>query len=246
MTRYRRSAGFTLVELAVALVVVAVLAGGVLLAARVQLTQRQTSETRQALEEAREALLAYAAANGHLPCPAQGGAPGQGLEWRNGSGACPTRRGILPWQELGIQAIDGWGRRLAYMPSAPLTVSGFGLTTAPGSSGSSVTYDSLSGMVVISAGTATGASLSSAGSVAAAVWSWGANGRYASLPDGSTIPNLGAGPDEAKNGAGTDYTVVSRDESENTSDPGGTFDDQVIWISRYVLFGRMMSAGQLP
>jgi prepilin-type N-terminal cleavage/methylation domain-containing protein len=230
----RAADGFTLVELAIALVVVTLLAGGVLLATRVQLTQRQSGETRQALEEAREALLAFAAANGRLPCPASSGVPGQGIENCSITPTSPTQRGLLPWESLGIRGVDGWNRRLAYITSRSFTTAGFGLSTA--------------GAVTISAGTAAGGtSLATNGAVAAAVWSFGGNGRFATLMDGTGLPGSGAGSDEqSNNSASTGNTVVSRDESENTSDPGGTFDDQVIWISRYVLFGRMMSAGQLP
>ncbi|MCL2656795.1 MAG: type II secretion system GspH family protein [Betaproteobacteria bacterium] len=221
--------GFTLIEMAVALAIVALLAGGILLATRVQLTQRQNTETRQALEEAREALLAYAAVNGKLPCPAQGGAPGQGEEARDGGGACNVKRGLLPWETLGIRAIDGWGRRLAYLPDSGFT-SKPALTTQ--------------GTIQIQDGT--GTMLASTGAVAAAVWSWGANGYFATLPNGSTLDGSAAGRDETTNGMPTGTTIISRDESENTADPGGRFDDQVIWISRFILFGRMINAGQLP
>ena len=206
-----------------------------MLAARVQLTQRQTSETRQALDEAREALLAFAAAWGRLPCPASSGVPGQGLENCSIAASGGTQRGLLPWETLGIRGVDGWNRRLAYITTKSLATPGV-----------SVTLSSL-GSVVVSAGAAGGGtSLASTGAVAAAVWSFGANGKFATLTDGTVLPG-DIGTDEQTNSTSVGgNTVVSRDESENTSIAGGTFDDQVIWISRYVLFGRMMSAGQLP
>ncbi len=229
--------GFTLIELAVALVVVTLLAGGVLLTTRVQLSQRQTSETRQALDEAREALLAFAAANGHLPCPARGGAPGLGQEARESSGNCAAARGLLPWETLGIRAIDGWDHRLAYLPSAVLAQSATPITLATGEA---------NGNIEIRPGSANASLLASKAAVAAAVWSFGANGRFATIPDGATLPGASAGADETANGNTGSAIVVAREESENTAAPGGAFDDQMIWISRYVLFGRMMSAGQLP
>ncbi len=232
-----RQFGFTLIELAVALVIITLLVGGVLLATRVQLTQRQTSETRQALEETREALLAYAAANGRLPCPASSGVPGRGSEDCSASAPKPaTLRGLVPWEELGIRAIDGWNRRLGYIVTQNLTSTGITLATQ--------------GSVVISAGTATGnLSLASSGAVAAAVWSLGANGNFGTLSDGTILPGADASADEQANNTakGTvNNTIVSRDESQNPTAPGGTFDDQVIWVSRFMLFSRMMTAGQLP
>ena len=81
----RSMRGFTLVELTIVLVIVALLTGGLMIAVGVQSEQRARSETQNLLLEAREALLGYAASHsaldGHpyLPCPDTNG---DGLENR--------------------------------------------------------------------------------------------------------------------------------------------------------------------
>jgi len=226
-----RQRGFTLVELAIALVIVSVLAGGMLLTLRAQYAQKQLDETRTALDEAREALLAYASATGHLPCPAQDGTPGNGQEQRDASGACTRVRGLLPWETLGLRAIDGWNQRLAYQLSPAFSRDGIDMEASEGN------------ILVRGAG---GVSLAADNAVAAAVWSLGNNGTFATQPSGSRNPGPGAGADEQANDPGTaGLRLIARDSSD-AANAGGAFDDHVIWISRFVLFGKMMSAGRLP
>ncbi|WP_229415627.1 type II secretion system protein [Pseudoduganella armeniaca] len=67
--RNERSRGFTLVEVAIVLVVVGLLIGGLITPLSTQLEQRRVADTRRALEEARDALTGFAIRNGYLPCP---------------------------------------------------------------------------------------------------------------------------------------------------------------------------------
>src|SRR5688500_14016235 len=66
----RRFAGFTILELALTLAIVAVLSVGVLVPFVTQVTQRKVSATERILEQAKETLMGFAAATGRLPCPA--------------------------------------------------------------------------------------------------------------------------------------------------------------------------------
>lgn len=52
--------GFTLIELAIVLVILTVLAGGLLVPLTAQIESRRTVETKRTLEEARDAILGYA------------------------------------------------------------------------------------------------------------------------------------------------------------------------------------------
>jgi hypothetical protein len=45
---------------------------------------------------------------------------------------------------------------------------------------------------------------------------------------------------------GNDAKLFAREGSISAAAGGGEFDDLVEWESRFVLFGRMMNAGQLP
>lgn len=106
-----REHGFTLLELAVVLLITALLAGGLLLPLTAQREQQQLNDARQSLETIRNALLGYAVIHGSLPCPCTVSDPtrtGYGEAAASCSGA-PGAEGWLPWKTLGIAAVDSWG-----------------------------------------------------------------------------------------------------------------------------------------
>jgi type II secretory pathway pseudopilin PulG len=115
--------GFSLVELAVVMTIVALLLGGLIYTLSAQTEQRNFEETRRRLEQARELLLGFAVVNGRLPCPAT--AVSSGDESPAGGGTCTTGySGWLPARTLGFQqtdsggyAIDVWGNRIRYAVS---------------------------------------------------------------------------------------------------------------------------------
>lgn len=120
-----RGQGFTLIELAIVLFVITLLLGGVLTPLGQQIAERQTSETRRAMDTARTALVGYAlrhrehGATGHLPCPdmrapGQTGVANDGQEDRQADGRCVVQSGNLPWLTLGLAESDAWGNRLGY------------------------------------------------------------------------------------------------------------------------------------
>ena len=142
----RPQRGFTLPELAIVLVIVAFLLGGMMAMFSSQTDQRKWNDTQSQLEAARDALLGYAIANGRLPCPANSGSAG--AEVRQASGVCGTvgnaydyyggvvggvTYGLLPAVTLGYQpvdsqgfALDAWGNRIRYSISrvtTPVTTS---------------------------------------------------------------------------------------------------------------------------
>src|SRR5260370_9982933 len=71
-----RSAAFTLVEVMVALVILTLLLSAIAVPLAAVLDMRRQEETRRTLDEAREALLGFAAAHARLPCPASEGTNG--------------------------------------------------------------------------------------------------------------------------------------------------------------------------
>lgn len=120
---YRR--GFTLIELAIVLFVITLLLGGMLTPLGQQIAERQTGETRRALDTARTALVGYALRHrepgktGHLPCPDMRapdltGVANDGQEDRQNDGHCVVQAGNLPWLTLGLAESDAWGNRLGY------------------------------------------------------------------------------------------------------------------------------------
>lgn len=138
--------GFTLTELAIALLIIGLLLGGVVITLESQIAARNQAETRRTLDLAAEALIGFAVARGRLPCPATDtslgaevmtmvGMPGTPAisfeEW----GSCALTDGFLPSATLGITpvdsqgyAIDAWGSntgglyRIRYAVDARTTV----------------------------------------------------------------------------------------------------------------------------
>lgn len=120
------SRGFTLIELSIVLFIITLLLGGVLTPLGQQIAERQTGETRRAMESARIALVGYALRQadraGPLPCPdlrsthavTLEGQANDGIEDRLDDGGCAALTGNLPWKTLGLAESDAWGNRLGY------------------------------------------------------------------------------------------------------------------------------------
>ena len=73
----RRERGFSLLELAIVLLIVGLLLGGLIMPLGSRMDQQRIDTTRQQLEQIREALTGYALANDALPCPATPASGGQ-------------------------------------------------------------------------------------------------------------------------------------------------------------------------
>ena len=233
-----RSKGFTLIELAVALVVVALLLGSILVPLTTQVQQRKISDTQKALDEIKEALIGFAMTNGRLPCPAQSAT--NGLE----KAACTLavdRAGFIPWATLGVSKLDAWGHifRYSVTPAYASSLVPFTLITAK-----DITIQTRDG-------TGTIISLTNANSIPAVVLSHGRNA-YGSVDDQGVVQSLPSGwpannTDENTNATGVGTTFVSRvPQDESATGTGGEFDDIVAWLSPNILFNRMVAAGKLP
>ena len=234
------SRGFTLVEIAVALAIIALLSVGAIGALQMAIMRTRIAETREALQAAREAVTAYAVANRSLPCPAAAGA--DGLEQSRAGGSCTTTRGLLPWATLGVRGVDGWGNRIGYMVSPALV-------KAPADR---IRLENTGDIQIVlrdAAGNEISAATSAA--VAFALWSHGQNGRGATtLADTLVADDSTTNSDEDANTSQADASAArrlyAREGSTSSATAGGEFDDMVEWESRFVLFGRMITAGQLP
>jgi prepilin-type N-terminal cleavage/methylation domain-containing protein len=103
----RQSQGFTLVEVAIAMVILGLVLTGLVVALSQQIQQRHLLDTRTTLQQANEAIVAFVVANARLPCPAV--AASNGLESLSAPGQCSAAAGFLPAVTLGLSNLDGNG-----------------------------------------------------------------------------------------------------------------------------------------
>ena len=260
----RAAAGFTLVEIAIGIALITLLLGSLLVPLQTQVESRKISDTEKILENAREALIGYAAANGRFPCPASSSS--NGLESFSTSPVGTTANGIcsnffdgfLPAATLGFTpidssgyALDSWGfstNRIRYAVSNqtvntianPFTATG---TTTAGMKAATITsiaaanllYVCASGTGVV-AGTSCGTAVKLTDNTPVVIWSVGANGAT-----GGTSTDEVQNPNP--NGGSADKIFVWHTPSTVS---GAEFDDIMTWIAVGNLASRLFAAGQLP
>jgi prepilin-type N-terminal cleavage/methylation domain-containing protein len=99
--------GFTLIEVAISMVILGLVMTGLVVSLTQQLQQRRLLDTRTTLTQANDALVAFVTANARLPCPAIVGS--NGLEATTAPGTCTAAAGFLPAVTLGLPNLDGNG-----------------------------------------------------------------------------------------------------------------------------------------
>lgn len=259
--------GFTLIEMAVAMFIIALLLGSILVPLQTQIESRNFESTQRILEQAREALIGYAAASGRFPCPAS--ATSNGAEHFSAGGSAANGicdgsvtslvastfvyAGLLPAATLGFTptdangyAMDAWGlnpqNRIRYAVSYQTVGVARPFTTNNGMRTAGM-LNILNASLLNVCNTAAGSSntICAAGATLtsnAIVIIWSLG------PNAAT--SGGASADEAENDeafTGADKVFVMRTKSGVAA---SEFDDVVTWISTPVLFNRLISAGQLP
>ncbi len=227
------SGGFTLVELAIVLVIFALLAGGLVVTLSAQQDIQRLAETRRQMADIREALLGYAVSNGRLPPPAD---PTKATSTA-GAGLIDEGRvtGVLPWATLGLPETDPWGRRYTYRVRTEFADLPLGATIP---TCTPTPLPALATFALCSAGniTVSDGLVDIATNLPAIVVSHGKNGLGAYLQDGTPIS--GASGEELEN-ANNDTKFIAH--AQTTS-----FDDEVVWIPLPILMNRMIAAGRLP
>ena len=258
--------GFSLIEIAVVLLIISVLVSIVAIPISSQVEASRIVETRKRIELAREAIVGFAVSQGRLPCPASATSVGVSSYCVSGTGGCaatttlPTHgrcsdpNGFLPAVTLGISpvdaqgyAIDAWqdgadARRIRYAVSSfQSPVGTFPLTAANGIR--TATMDTIAAasnhLYVCATGLAIAPSTSSCGT--ATTLSTQAAAVIYSLGKNGTTAYADLGFDEKNN-----QDVGSNDIVFTAGDPNSTYDDVVTWLSLNILFGRMVQANKLP
>lgn len=233
------SRGFTLIEMAIVLVIVTILIGGLAMPLAAQIQARRIAETKKTLEEAQYAIIGYAMTHPsttnplkpYLPCPATNGS--NGLEDRVGN-ICAQADGWLPWATLGTAAQDAWGNRLRY------SVENRDYADRSKGFPNPVVPASLNLKRVCSTSACT---VVDAINLPVVVYSHGPNGWGARNINGNTLKTP-TSADELENTDGDpDFVSRTPTQADNAS---GEFDDLVVWISDGVLRSRVCPSGGCP
>lgn len=103
--------GFTLLELAIGLVIVGLAVVGAFASITAQAENQRIALTRTLLSESRDALMAFVTTQGRLPCPATLVSNGQESILSNAAGiiTCTAEQGFLPAVTLGLAELSELG-----------------------------------------------------------------------------------------------------------------------------------------
>lgn len=227
----KQERGFSLIEMAIVMVILGALIGGLLMPLSTQrdVSNRKAVETQ--LAEIRNAVMGFVLLNRRLPCPADPNAapPNVGREARNATPICTFPNGFVPYMDLGIQGtlingllVDAWQMPIYYRLTdvsawqyaneinITMTQPNFQVCRDDGCAAADIIADEIA-VVILSTG-----------------------------KDG---PDISMSPDQALNrSGGTDFVMRTPTEMQAL---GNEFDDILVWIARPQLIYELSKAGRL-
>jgi len=266
VTITKQQTGFTLIELAVVVFLIGLLASMGFGAFKAQMMNASIRATQGNQGAIKDALMAYLAKNKRLPCPATPAT--QGAEGRDTTplppNNCFTYYGLVPYQELDLTksvAMDGWDNFFTYGVSPQWTATystlndRYNTTTAanafnvgvPGvitvddmnqTSGSAVPVTTTAAAVVISQGVNGYGAYTSKGTQNDSTAVVSTNNEHNNIPPSSFSSSAIAVPL-------TPPTYFKRDYTSNTAAKGGAFDDVVMVLNPSDLLTPLMRDGAL-
>ena len=235
----RAPRGFSLVELAVVLVIIGFLMVSGILAFNAQADQRNYEETVRRLNLAAEQVLAFAIANRRLPCPAAPAATG--VESPAGGTCTNPFDGFLPAESIGFPhhdseryALDAYNNRIRYAVAAAITGCSGSSTTPHFTSVANLKANGMScrpNDLDVCTSSACAARVVAQQTAVFVVLSTGKNGAFTASYVADEIDNTN-----------NDARFVSRTPGGGTD----TFDDIVLAVPVGLLYSRLTSAGVLP
>ena len=237
-----RQFGFSLAELAIVLIVVALLTSGLLVGLSSQRNQAANKDSVHQQEIILEAIMGFAMSSGRLPCPADptiATANGAGNEdcspadcnATNPDRICRLEHGVIPWKSLGIQETDPWGNRFTYFVGREFSNP---ITQAEKDSGKRTRFTlETVGRANIQDGTGQAV----ASEIPAVIISHGS--RSAGGYQSTGIKLGGSSSVDEDENADPDLAFIFHTPTEN-------FDDLVTWVIPTILKSRLVAVGKLP
>ena len=230
--------GFTLVEMAIVLIIFGLLLTMFLTPFTTQRDAQNRAKTQVLLNEAKEALMGFAITNGYLPCPDTDPVP-DGIENRKTTGTfdCISDEGILPWNDLGLDRTDAWNHYFRYRADSTFSSKNKPFIIANSEGNSDIRIYGENKVLLVS----------TLSQPAAIVLSHGSNGFGAKSLSADGSVNLEPSPTGAEELINT--TEADKDFVSHPPTPQGSanaFDDMLVWISPKVLINRMITAERLP
>ncbi|MEM7292225.1 MAG: prepilin-type N-terminal cleavage/methylation domain-containing protein [Pseudomonadota bacterium] len=268
----RSTRGFTLVEIAIVLLIISLLLGAILVPLGSAFEESQRTGVKRQLEEVGEALIGFAVSRGRLPCPATGDSNGEEVILDTASGQCEEFHGFVPAVTLGLLGetnadgllVDIWNNPLRYSVT-DTDDDGDGLfdfTFAGGMRAAGIAVLDPDFVICTSGTTSIGCpdiggdgNTLRANQIPAVVLSMGKDWREFDGIDqlANAGEDISGGVfDDTLTGGNTsiEYPIPANDvfvaKPYTQIDGDEKFDDLVYWISENILYTRMLQAGVLP
>jgi prepilin-type N-terminal cleavage/methylation domain-containing protein len=249
--------GFSLLELAVVMLIMGLLLAGLVMPLSARVDQQRFTSTVKQLDDIRAALAGYAIANDALPCPATPASNGRAAATGTG---CTAQHGFVPAVTLALAGarnedqllLDAWGNPLRYSVSASdadgdgnwdfvrpgemrgVTVAALApnLRVCTTAAGSTATACASNATTVVSTAPAVLLSMGK---------DWAS---FASTDQQENVgATLGGGPSGRNYPVASDIVFVARTQGAAA---GNEYDDVVTWVSPSALYGQLVAAGRLP
>ena len=236
------TSGFTLVEMAIVMVIISLMLSGLMMSLSQTTENTRRSDVQAQLTEITEALYGYAQANGRLPCPAT--PTSNGTELPVGGGACTRQHGFVPSATLGLKGavnvdgllLDPWNNPLRYS-----------VTTANSNAFTTTNRMQAATMAILAPDlrVCREATCSNviASNIPVVILSMGKN--WSAFTSTDEVANSG----ETTAGGGSSgivYRMAGNNDFVSASYNETAFDDLITWISPHILYTRMITAGRLP
>ena len=228
--------GFTLVEMAVVLVILGLVLATLFAPLSAQRDIKNIIGTQTSLNQIKEAIYGFAVLNGRLPCPAKVIADPTNANYGLEDPTLCGQEGLLPWKTLGVPETDEWGTH-RILTTDPWI--GYWKYKPDSNFTTSVLFST---KMLADLTTETALNLVFADKLVVQ----DSNGNVVtpnSLGKEKPIAVIySTGKDLIANGQNSGVADSTYQSDVNSA----AFDDILIWVARPVLVNRLVSAGKLP